>query len=149
MKRLICVLVLILSACAPLPMVDGQIEALQPATTLRGVEMALKSAPGTVVLEKGSLQILGWSQSGGWGWACLKCGDQTTLLNAMGGKGNVGTARTFGDLVRFLKENGWTTISPTVVTGAQSIAVWISQNVSGLTILVLPVVPEEFETKKS
>lgn len=134
---------LALGACAPVPPggvpPDGFVEALQPGSTSAGMVRALTGQIDTIVLEKEGMQVLGWSQGNGWGWASLKpAGGGMSLFRALGGKANFASATTFSDLVEFLKEEGWKVTSGPLFKTAEEAAKFIGNHLPNMTILMFP-----------
>jgi hypothetical protein len=135
----------LLSGCAGAPLIDGQVLALQPTTTLVGVYSALSGTnPLAHALQNGSLTVIAWPQSGGWAWVCLRCTarDPVDLFVWLtGGRGNLANASTFSGLADYLKSKGWVEVTPTLVAAGQSVGSFLNQMAGSMTsFMVLPVI---------
>lgn len=141
----------LLTGCAAAgpALIDGQVLALQPQTTLAGIRAALAGAPETVVMWKDGVTLTAWPQSGGWGFAVLNCncGDPIGAFNYVtGGKGNWIPAARMSDLELSLRQLGWEKVSGGLssgLTAASQAAQGMGQAMIGILVVPVGILPAE------
>lgn len=113
MKKLLMFAVFLAGLAAMLfgnfmPPANGEVYALQPGTTIWGIQNALAGRHDTMILTNGDSWLFVFRVGESWGFSginpsTLKGVDARSIF----GNGNVANAKTVGDVVDFLKTNGW------------------------------------------
>jgi hypothetical protein len=141
-------LVCIATGCRGVPVAPGGVLELQPGATMAGVQSVLSgSNPYGMILVRDGVAVVAWPQSGGWAWACIKCGaaDAQGLFRYLtGGKGNIADAGDFSGMVNYLKENGWQELPGAGLPAAGSWLAAMGGSIPSMLLLPIGKVPEEW-----
>ena len=87
-----------------------QIQAIDPATTLRGMSLAVNGSPGTYVLQQGEYILMGWPSGERYAWVIFnQAGNLANMANRL--CGNRACPELAGDFYNWLTNNGWVAIS--------------------------------------
>lgn len=131
---------LFLGSCAPAPLLDGQVEAIQPGTSLYVIQQAAKAAWGTIRMQRGDIVLLAmWMKDvEKWGVVMINQAAQNPVDDwalLTGGTGSAFTRNDFREIVINALNNGWKVI-PGAIT-------WLSAVVedAGSWLRVMPTLP--------
>lgn len=127
------------------------VAAIDPATTLRGMQAAVNGLPGTYILQQGSQYVFGWPSGGQYAWVAF-AEDGKFLEGLKTLCGNRACPEAAGDLYNYLVQNGWQNIPggmlPVgVASTVRQLAYLISIGASlpVMPVLMLPVVIDPIE----
>ncbi len=131
----------------------GEVYAVQIGQTLWGMKQAVLEKAGTMILQKDNLLTFVWTVQDGWCFAVLNSGSKTAVEDfaEIAKGGNMVNPRTMADLVSWMREHGWSLVSPGeipafIVTAIEGSAGWLANIASNMTtFLVFPsgIVPPE------
>lgn len=109
---------ILLSSCAPVaplaPIIDGQVEALQPGTTLWVIKGAAYERFQTFAMryQQSDIYLFARFMNSGrtWGYSIVDAAKNMLVLY-----GNCATCNTMDDLVQDALKNGWNFVKPTAL----------------------------------
>lgn len=127
--------VLLLQGCAAAPL-PGQVEAIQPGSTLRGVQMAIQGAEGTAIYVKNAMTVFVWPFQGGFGFYATSSDPANPVTLAhITGKGNYVAWNTMRDLTSSLVTHGWRLIAAPVGLSLRQ-ALEIGASAEGFLVII-------------
>lgn len=134
-----------LTGCMPAAIGTGQVEALQPGTSLWIIQRASELAWGTIRMQKGDLVLLAayMKSAEAWGYVILNTAEKNALdywAVSCGATGNMANCKTMGDLVTSALNSGWKivdTVPLAIVAAVSDSKSWLHV-MPRLPILVLP-----------
>lgn len=141
----IVMLSMLLQGCMPVAIGVGQVEALQPGTTLWIIQRNIDEAWGTLRFQKDNILLLAayMKSAEAWGYVFLNAAEKNILDSwavTCGATGNVVGCATMGDLVTKATGEGFKwiqTVPPALVTAFSDSKSWLHV-MSNVPILVLP-----------
>lgn len=138
-------LAIVLTSCAAVNFAQT-VTAVDPGTTIRGMQMAVNGLPGTYVLQQGENLVLGWPSGTQYAWVALsQNGQLTDALKAI--CGNRACPEAMTDLYNYLVNNGWQVVSSGAIPATVSATVRqmayllaIGASLPLLPVLFMPVI---------
>lgn len=138
-----------LSVAAPALMgqlvTPGNVYGITPEMTVLGVNRAIQSASGTMIMQKDNLTMFMWTIEHGWAFLVLDNTKAEVIRNfhSVTGGGNYVNARTMADLVAFLEKHDWEIISAAEVSASikSATAAWLTVMASPATLTTFIVMP--------
>jgi len=135
----------------------GQVETLQLRSTLWGIQQAALGRPGTMLLMKEQVVVFMWTVKDAWAFVGVNLASAPSAVDFAGvvKEANLVNANEMDDVASFLKDLGYTRVSPDklpplILTAATQGSGWLvgmAQNM--VTVLVVPAgiftLPEEYQ----
>lgn len=137
---------LFLGGCAPAQILPGQVDAIQPGTSLYIMREARDLAWGTIRLQKGDIVMLAkyLMDTEAWGAVMVNSAAQNPIDDwalLTGGTGTAFNRQDFAKLITDALGNGWkviTAIPPALSLAIDEAGSWVRVMPSNIPILVVP-----------
>jgi len=107
------------------------------------MRQAVAGQPNTLIMAKNDLVMMAWSYDKAWAFAVVDAAQQAPIVDFkdLAGNGQLVSPKSFSELVRFLKDNGWTALPASQVPTAIKVGLsvtegWLAQVASSMPVFM-------------
>ena len=140
------IMMTVFTSCAPAPMANGMVEAIQPGTVAWVVSECDRAILPHILLQNGSQNVLAvWNQSAQAWFSVFLNSDEKNVFDVLmllcGGKGNCMSRATMADYVTgLMKDPNWKpvdTVPPAILAALKDARSWM-RVMPNLPVMIIP-----------